>query len=128
LDSDVKERRSFGREGSEDASGRRNGKLKIASAPFGVFWRTLHGTSMEIYMKRTETVRKSRAKELLALVMVGDSMLTLVQPRRHMLLWTNGPDWWSRAVRPFAERPTMTRALGALGVGLGLWLASRQQK
>ncbi len=79
-------------------------------------------------MKKKSNLCKSRLKELLAAAMVGDSLLTLVQPRRHMLLWMDGPRWWSTIVQPFAERPALTRAFGILGVGLGLWLASRQRR
>jgi hypothetical protein len=68
-----------------------------------------------------------RAKETLAMLMNGDGLLAIVEPRRHSLIWKAGPRFWQRMVEPFVEHPGMTRVIGAVGLGLGVWLASRQQ-
>jgi hypothetical protein len=68
-----------------------------------------------------------RAQELLGMLMIGDGVLALAEPRRHALLWRAGPAWWRELVDPFVDRPALTRALGAAGALFGLWLASRQQ-
>lgn len=65
-----------------------------------------------------------RLLETAAMLMIGDSVLALVEPRRHVDLWAEGPRPWERMVEPFARHPNMTRALGAVGLGVGLWLAS----
>jgi hypothetical protein len=67
-----------------------------------------------------------RAKECLAMMMIGDGVLAMLEPRRHMLLWEEGPSWWRAMVEPFANRPTLTRCVGAGELALGVWLASRQ--
>lgn len=62
--------------------------------------------------------------EMLAIVMVGDGVIALTQPRRHMQLWNAGPEPWRNLVSYFEERPLLTRAVGLASIGLGLWLAS----
>jgi hypothetical protein len=67
------------------------------------------------------------AKEALAMTMIGDGLLALVDPDRHVRLYMKGPAWWRRFLNTFAERPGMTRALGAAELGLGIWLAEKQK-
>lgn len=69
----------------------------------------------------------ARLKELLAIAIIGDSVLSLLAPRRHIGLWRDGPQWWERLCEPFERYPNMTRVLGAAGIVFGLWLADRQQ-
>jgi hypothetical protein len=69
-----------------------------------------------------------RAKEFVAMLMIGDGLLSLVEPRRHLSLWVAGPRWWCGIIEPFVRRPDLTRCLGAGEVVLGVWLAFRQGK
>lgn len=66
--------------------------------------------------------------ELVAISMIGDGMLALTQPQRHMRLWNAGPEPWRRLCTYFEERPAQTMIVGALFVGAGLWLASQQDQ
>ena len=66
-----------------------------------------------------------RIVELLAILMIGEGVLTLIAPRKHSLLWEFGPEGYRRAVEAFAEHPTLTRLVAAAETGLGLWLALR---
>ena len=68
-----------------------------------------------------------RILETLAMLIIGDSILCIVSPRRHASLWLEGPQWWHRAWRPFIEHSAITRTLGAFGLGLGIWLARKQE-
>ena len=68
-----------------------------------------------------------RATELLGLMMIGDSVATLADPRRHVGLWSGGPEAWRAAMRPFARHPGIARAVGAAGLVAGLWLIQRQK-
>lgn len=68
-----------------------------------------------------------RVTEAFAMMMIGDSVLSLVNPQRHLSLWQDGPRWWEKSVGPFVRHPGSTRLLGLAGLGLGLWLAQRQQ-
>ena len=66
-----------------------------------------------------------RIAEVVAMLMIGEGVLTLVAPRRHSLLWEFGPEGYKRAIEAFAEHPTLTRLVAAAEAGLGLWLAFR---
>jgi hypothetical protein len=77
--------------------------------------------------QRDNLVRR-RAVECIAMGMIGDGALALVEPRGHAGLWQKGPANWQRLVRPFVEHPAMIRCAGALGIALGLWLALRQER
>jgi hypothetical protein len=70
---------------------------------------------------------KQRMKELFALAIVGDSVLTAIEPTRHLTLWKRGPKRYSRAVEALIRRPKLTRALGVAGAVIGVWWASRQK-
>ncbi len=61
--------------------------------------------------------------EMLAIMMIGEGVLALAQPRRHTQLWNTGPEPWRNLVSFFEARPGLARASGAVSIGLGLWLA-----
>ena len=65
--------------------------------------------------------------ESFAMMLIGDGMLCLINPRRHIMLWNRGPQFWQNAMQPFAENPNLTRAAGALEIAVGLWLANREE-
>ncbi len=68
-----------------------------------------------------------RLVEMVAMLIIGDSFLCLVSPRRHVSLWQGGPAWWDRACDSFVRQSSLTRMLGLAGVGFGVWLAFQQQ-
>ncbi len=70
---------------------------------------------------------KSRINELLALLVIGDGVAALVQPRRHMRLWKEGPGWWVQGMDPFVESAALSRAAGVAEIAAGLWWAGRQR-
>lgn len=70
---------------------------------------------------------KARVNELAALLVIGDGVTALVQPKRHMQLWKDGPDWWARGMRPFAKSAGLARAAGVAEIVAGLWWAGRQR-
>ena len=65
-----------------------------------------------------------RSAEMVALFMIGDGMLGLLQAKRHVELWRSDVAAVDVLVRPFAERPARRRAYGLLQIGAGLALAS----
>ena len=70
---------------------------------------------------------KRRLTELLGLLLVGDGILSAVDPKRHCLLWEVGPELFQEAMDEFARHPAVTRVVGAAEAIVGLWLASRQE-
>ena len=66
-----------------------------------------------------------RIAELVAMLMVGEGVLTFIAPRRHSLLWEFGPEGYKRAIETIAEHPTLSRLVAAAEPGLGIWLALR---
>lgn len=67
------------------------------------------------------------AKESLAMLMVGDALVTLVDPKRHCRLWMKGPEGWRRFLNLFIEHPGLTRGLAVVELALGVWLAEKQK-
>ncbi len=65
-----------------------------------------------------------RSAEMAAVFMIGDGLLGLLQPRRHVALWRSNVPAVDVLVRPFAERPGRRRAYGALQIVAGIALAA----
>jgi hypothetical protein len=76
---------------------------------------------------RLQVMNKRNWKELLALTMIGDGVLTAINPQRHLALWRFGPKPGVRALDSFIKRPRLTRVLGVAAAGAGIWWASRQK-
>jgi hypothetical protein len=71
---------------------------------------------------------KSRnLKELVAMTLIGDGMLTAIDPERHLKLWRVGPRACTRTIDALARRPALSRLLGATAALTGIWWASRQK-
>ncbi len=68
----------------------------------------------------------TRLLEVLGIMMIGEGVLAVANPRGHIGLWRSGPRWWEAMAEPFAERPGLVRCLGATEAALGFWLATRQ--
>jgi len=66
------------------------------------------------------------AKESVAIMMIGDALVTLVDPQRHCRLWMKGPEKWRQFVGMFVQHPGITRGLALGELGLGMWLAEKQ--
>ena len=75
-------------------------------------------------MSPTLDLGVKRSAEMAAVFMIGDGMLGLLQPERHVALWRSR---WRRVdglVRPFAGRPTRRRLYGAVQLAAGIGLAA----
>lgn len=68
-----------------------------------------------------------RGLETLAMLMIGDGVLCMVAPQRHVELWQSGPRLWRRMLEPFSRHHALTRAAGAAMVIAGVCLAARQR-
>jgi hypothetical protein len=65
-----------------------------------------------------------RAGEMAAVFMIGDGLLGLLQPTRHVDLWRSDVAAVDLLVRPFGDRPARRRWYGALQLAAGVALAA----
>lgn len=80
-------------------------------------------------MSETNTVLGLfRAAEMAAVFMIGDGLLGVLQPTRHVDLWRSDVGAVDALVKPFGDRPNRRRAYGALQIAAGLFLASRLRR
>ena len=69
----------------------------------------------------------SRAAEMAAIFMVGDGLIGLLQPRRHVDLWKDDALGTEKLVSPFVDRPGRRRLYAVMQIAAGLALAARQR-
>ena len=65
-----------------------------------------------------------RAAEMAAVFMIGDGLLGLLQPARHVDLWRSRVGAVDALVRPFGGRPGRRRLYGAVQIAAGVALAA----
>ena len=70
----------------------------------------------------------SRAAEMAAIFMVGDGLIGLLQPRRHVDLWKDDALGTEKLVKPFVHRPGRRRLYAVAQIAAGLALAARQKR
>ena len=69
-----------------------------------------------------------RSAEMCAVFMIGDGLLGLLQPDRHVALWRSDVAVVDGLVKPFAGHPARRRAYGLLQIAGGILLASRLRR
>jgi hypothetical protein len=69
-----------------------------------------------------------RFVEMAAMFMIGDGLLGLVQPERHVALWRRRALGAELTARPFEGRPMRRRIYGAAQIAAGVALAARQRE
>ena len=67
-----------------------------------------------------------RLLQLGGLVLIFDSLMSLVRPRRHSLLWHFGPQLAKAVTEELADHPRTSRAIHATKLAAGVALASIQ--
>ena len=76
-------------------------------------------------MSQTGTsIGMKRAAEMAAVFMIGDGMLGLLQPERHVDLWRSEVAPVDALVKPFGGHPARRRLYGALQLATGIALAA----
>ena len=68
-----------------------------------------------------------RTAEMAAVFMIGDGLLGVVQPERHVDLWRSRFAAVDAVVRPFGGHPGRRRLYGLLQITAGVLLAARQR-
>lgn len=70
----------------------------------------------------------ARAAEMAAIFMVGDGLIGLLQPHRHVDLWKDDALGTETLVKPFVDRPGRRRLYAVVQIAAGLALAARQRR
>ncbi len=79
-------------------------------------------------LRPQENIWGSRAAEMAAIFMVGDGLIGLLQPRRHVDLWKDDALGTEKLVKPFVDRPGRRRLYAVVQIAAGLALAARQKR
>jgi hypothetical protein len=74
-----------------------------------------------------ENIWPARAAEMAAIFMVGDGLIGLLQPRRHVDLWKDDALGTEKLVSPFVDHPGRRRLYAVVQIAAGLALAARQR-
>ena len=69
-----------------------------------------------------------RSAEMAAVFMIGDGILGLLQPERHVDLWRSEIGAVDALVRPFGDHPGRRRLYGVLQIAAGIALAAAQRR
>jgi hypothetical protein len=76
--------------------------------------------------KSAKSMVSRRILEVVAMMMIGDGMIGLIAPRRHVLLWDGGPRVWRKITESCVRHSRLTRTIGLISVLSGLLIAGRQ--
>jgi hypothetical protein len=74
------------------------------------------------------SVALKRTAEMAAVFMIGDGLLGLLQPKRHVDLWTSDVTAVDLLIRPFKGHAGRRRAYGLVQLAAGVALASRLRR
>ena len=77
-------------------------------------------------VKPRSVMKPLRLLELVAMTLIGDGVLALIGPRRHVAMWRGRSRRWNEMIETFLERPQLTRAIATAEVLGGVALAHRQ--
>jgi hypothetical protein len=86
------------------------------------------GTAEEMNEVPDESATRTgvkRAAEMAAVFMIGDGLLGLLQPERHVGLWRSDVAAVDAVVKPFGGKPGRRRLYGLAQIAAGILLASR---
>ena len=75
-------------------------------------------------MDETASLALRRTAEMAAMFMIGDGMLGLTRPDRHVALWETDVRQVNALTKPFQGHPTYRRLYGTLQIAAGLGLAA----
>ncbi len=67
-------------------------------------------------------------KHFTAMVLIGDGLMAMLRPTRDAQAWRLGPEPWRSMMGFLAERPQLTRLVGATQVAFGLWWVWHAEK
>ena len=79
-------------------------------------------------MSSTTEIGWKRSAEMAAVFMIGDGLLGLVQPDRHVRLWESKVSAVDALIRPFKGRPGRRQIYGLVQIAAGVALASRLKR
>jgi hypothetical protein len=68
-----------------------------------------------------------RAKHFAAMVLIGDGVMAMIHPEADAKAWKKGPKVWQESMNWLAERPGLTRLIGAAQIVGGIVWALQQE-
>jgi hypothetical protein len=70
-----------------------------------------------------------RMRHFLALLLIGDGVVALIQPEHDAAAWSQGPWLWRQAMNHLKRNPTTTRLVATTQIVAGIyWLISEERK
>lgn len=63
---------------------------------------------------------ETRFCEIMAIMMIGDGVIGVLQPCEHVSRWADGPEPWRQMMTTLAERPQLVRAASLVKLALGI--------
>lgn len=74
------------------------------------------------------SLESRRWKHFAAMILIGDGVMAILHPANDALAWKHGPKPWKQLMGELQERPTLTRAIGAVQIIGGIWWALHQEQ
>jgi hypothetical protein len=68
---------------------------------------------------------KSRILSLLAIMTIGEGIVLIFFPNKHLKAWRMGPRFLRNFTSFFINNPWLTKTFGALEAVFGLWIGSK---
>ena len=62
------------------------------------------------------------------MILIGDGVMALIHPSMDAQAWKTGPKVWRNLMHSLAEKPNLTRAIGATQILAGVLWALRQAR
>lgn len=87
-----------------------------------------NGTADEAQMNAAVAIGLKRSAEMAAVFMIGDGLLGLLQPERHVALWRSDMGAVDGLVRRFDGHPGRRRLYGLLQIAGGIAIAAAQRR
>jgi len=69
-----------------------------------------------------------RAKHFLAMALIGDGIMALINPQRDAHAWRVGPKPWKDLMHKLHENPALTRAIGVAQIAAGVMWVMHEEK
>jgi uncharacterized protein YjeT (DUF2065 family) len=67
-------------------------------------------------------------KHFAAMVLIGDGVMAVINPRADAHAWKHGPIAWQKAMKELRKHPTLTRIIGLGQIAAGISIALAEDR